>query len=101
MSNTPSRLTVEDADGLSRADADGDGDSPALVVGLSEAEASPDCDADTVELADADAPGGAKANLRNLVALALDAAVRELIRPVVDRSVTIAVITVYVEFFLD
>jgi CCR4-NOT transcription complex subunit 1 len=42
---------------------------------------------------EADEVGGAKANLRNLLALAVDTAVRELIQPVVERSVTIAVIT--------
>jgi CCR4-NOT transcription complex subunit 1 len=43
--------------------------------------------------ADADEVGGPKAALRNIVAVALDRAVRELIQPVVERSVTIAVIT--------
>ena len=43
--------------------------------------------------ADKDEVNGPKANLRNVVAVALDRAVREYIQPVVDRSVTIAVIT--------
>jgi len=43
--------------------------------------------------AERDEPGSAKANLRNILAVAVDRAVRELIQPVVDRSVTIAVIS--------
>lgn len=43
--------------------------------------------------ADRDEPNSAKANLRNVLACAVDRAVRELIQPVVERSVTIAIIT--------
>jgi len=42
---------------------------------------------------DTDIPGTPKANLRNLVALALDGATRDLIHQVVERSVHIAVMT--------
>lgn len=43
--------------------------------------------------ADRDEPGSARANLRHAVAVAVDRAVRDLLQPVVERSVTIAAIT--------